>query len=203
MLTDCLRFLFVPQIWLFTLWETLWMWVFWEDGAPQRPLVLLPSTEAHLEVSGGMLGLEFLREAETLENREPNQRIRHSHPQLLVFVTEPRNHQVAGKYLFLCQRCVISLREIVPSKLSEPLSYRWGVNHHWSKGRINCKAIVNPQFTTESPIHNSQLRNSVFTDARTITAKSYWTCIPCMAIKITVVTVFRLEKGLILSSKCL
>ena len=121
------------------------MWVFWEDGAPQHPLVLLPSTEAHLEVSGGMLGLEFLQEAETLENREPNQRIRHSHPQLLVFVTEPSNHQVAGKYLFLCQRCVISLREIVPSKLSEPLSYRWGVNRHWSKGRINCKAIVNPQ----------------------------------------------------------
>ena len=71
-----------------------------------------------------MLGLGFLQEAETLENREPNQRIRHSHPQLLVFVTGPSNYQVAGKHPFLCQRCVISLREIVPSELSEPLSYR-------------------------------------------------------------------------------
>ena len=92
-----------------------------------------------------MLGLGFLQEAETLENRDPTQRRRHSHPQLLVFVTGPGNYQVAGKYPFLCQRCVISLRVIVPSELSEPLSYRWRVNHHWSKGRTNCKAIVNPQ----------------------------------------------------------
>ena len=34
---------------------------------------------------------------------------------------------------------------IVPSELREPLSYRWRVSHHWSKGRTNCKAIVNPQ----------------------------------------------------------
>ena len=45
-------------------------------------------------------------------------------PQLLVFVTGPSNYQVAGKHPFLCQRCVISLREIVPSELSEPLSHR-------------------------------------------------------------------------------
>ena len=73
------------------------------------------------------------------------QRRRHSHPQLLVLVTGPRNYQVAGKHPFLCQRCVISLREIVPSELSEPLSHWWRVSHLWSKGKANCKAIVNPQ----------------------------------------------------------
>ena len=82
------------------------------------------STEAHLEVPGGMLGLGFLQEAETLENRDPTQRRRHSHPLLFVFVTGPGNYQVAGKYPFLCQRCVICLRAIVPSELSELLSYR-------------------------------------------------------------------------------
>ena len=46
---------------------------------------------------------------------------------------------------FLCQRCVICLRVIIPSELSEPLSYRGRVNHHWSKVRTNWKAIVNPQ----------------------------------------------------------
>ena len=34
----------------------------------------------------------------------------------LVLVTGPRNYQVAGKHPFLCQRCVISLMEIVPSE---------------------------------------------------------------------------------------
>ena len=71
-----------------------------------------------------MLGLGFLQEAETLENRDPTQRRRHSHPQLLFFVTGPGNYQVAGKHPFLCQTCVISLRVIVPSELSERLSYR-------------------------------------------------------------------------------
>ena len=79
---------------------------------------------AYLEVPGGMLRLGFLKEAEILENRDPNQRRRHSHPQLLVLVTGPGNYQVAGKYPFLCQTCVISLRVIVPSELSEHLSYR-------------------------------------------------------------------------------
>ena len=44
-------------------------------------------------------------------------------------------------------------------------------------------------------------RNSVSADARMTAVKSYWTCIPCMAITITVVTVFRLDKGLILFSR--
>ena len=35
---------------------------------------------------------------------------------ILVLVTGPRNYQVAGKHPFLCQRCVISLREIVLSE---------------------------------------------------------------------------------------
>ena len=63
-----------------------------------------------------MLGLGYLQEAKTLENRDPTQRRRHSHPQILVFVTGPGNDQVAGKLPFLCQRCVISLMEIVPSE---------------------------------------------------------------------------------------
>ena len=87
----------------------------------------------HWGSSGGArwdVGVGFLQEAETLENRDPTQRRRHSHPQLLVFVTGPGNYQVAGKHPFVCQRCVISLRAIVPSELSEPLSYRGRVNHH-------------------------------------------------------------------------
>ena len=60
-------------------------------------------------------------------------------------MTGPGNYQVAGKYPFLHQRCVICLRAIVPSELSESLSYRWRVSHHWSKGSTNCRAIVNPQ----------------------------------------------------------
>ena len=79
---------------------------------------------AYLEVPGGMLRLGFLHGAEILENRDPNQRRRHSYPQLLVLVTGPGNYQVAGKYSFLCQTCVISLMAIVPSELREPLSYR-------------------------------------------------------------------------------
>ena len=63
-----------------------------------------------------MLGLGLLQEAESLGNRYATQRRRHSHPQLLVLVTGPGNDQVAGKHPFLCQRCVISLREIVPSE---------------------------------------------------------------------------------------
>ena len=64
----------------------------------------------------GMLGLGLLQEAETLGKRCPTQRRRHYHPQLLVLVTGPRNYQVAGKLPFLCQICVISLMEIVPSE---------------------------------------------------------------------------------------
>ena len=63
-----------------------------------------------------MLGLGLLQEAETLGIKGPTQRRRHSHLQLLVLVTGPRNYQVAGKHPFLCQRCIISLREVVPSE---------------------------------------------------------------------------------------
>ena len=89
----------------------------------------------------------------------PNQRRRQSHPQLLVFVTGPGNYQVAGKYPFLCQRCVISLRSTVPSELCEPFSYRWRVNHHWSKGRTNCKAIVNSE-AEEFSFHRCKYNSS-------------------------------------------
>ena len=43
----------------------------WEAGAPQRPLVLWPSSGAHLEVPGGILDLGLLQEAETVGNRTP------------------------------------------------------------------------------------------------------------------------------------
>ena len=52
--------------------------------------------------------------AEALGQRSPTQRRRYYHP--LFLVTGPKNYQVAGKHPFLCQRCVISLREIVPSE---------------------------------------------------------------------------------------
>ena len=43
----------------------------WCSTAPPGALVW---NAAHLEVPGGMLGLGFLQEAETLENRDPIQR---------------------------------------------------------------------------------------------------------------------------------
>ena len=46
----------------------------------------------------------------------PHPEEKHSHSQLLVFVIGPGVYQVAGKHPFLCQRCVISLREIVSSE---------------------------------------------------------------------------------------
>ena len=81
----------------------------------------------HQRSSGGArwyVGLGFLQEAETLENSGQIHRKIHSHPQLLVFVTGSSNYQVASIYPLLCQRCVISLREIVPSEISESVSYR-------------------------------------------------------------------------------
>ena len=95
----------------------------WGGWCSIMPPCSLARHGAHLEVPGGMLRLGFLQEAEILENRDPNQGRRHSHPQLLVFVTGPGNYQLAGKYPFLCQTCVISLRVIVPSELSERLGY--------------------------------------------------------------------------------
>ena len=47
------------------------MRVYSENGTPQHPLVLWPSTGAHLEVPGGTLGLGLLQEAETVGNRDP------------------------------------------------------------------------------------------------------------------------------------
>ena len=42
---------------------------------------------------------------------------------ILVLVTGPRNYQVAGKHPFLCQRCVISLREIVLSEQKATMTH--------------------------------------------------------------------------------
>ena len=77
--------------------------------------------------SGGArwdVGVGIPAEGRDTGKQEPHLEIRHSHPQLLVFVTGPGNNQVAGKYPFLCQTCVINLRVIVPYELSEHLSYR-------------------------------------------------------------------------------
>ena len=93
----------------------------WCSTAPPGALAL------HRGSSGGArwdVRLGFLQEAETLEDRDPTQRRTHSHSQMLVLVTGPGFYQVAGEYPFLCQRCVISLREIVPSEISESVSYR-------------------------------------------------------------------------------
>ena len=75
----------------------------------------------HWGSSGGArwdVGIVFLQKAETVGNRDPTQRRRHSHPQLLFFVTGPGNYQVTGKHPFVCERCIISLSAIVPSELS-------------------------------------------------------------------------------------
>ena len=61
-----------------------------------------------------MLGLGHLQKSETLGNRVPTQREKAISFSTLVLVTEPRNYQMAGKHSFLCQRCAISLRDIVP-----------------------------------------------------------------------------------------
>ena len=77
----------------------------WEDGAPPRPLVVWPSTGAHLQVAGQMLGLGLLQKAGTLGNRDP---ITTGEGSLILHVwsvvTRPSNDQVAGKHPFLCQK---------------------------------------------------------------------------------------------------
>ena len=112
------------------------------DGAPQRPWCssLAPGLIRRYQVG---CGFEVPTGGRNTGEQGPHPE--GSHPQLLVFVTGPGNYQVTGEYPFLCQRCVISLREIVPSEISKSVSYRWRVNHHWSIGRTNGKAIVNLQ----------------------------------------------------------
>ena len=48
--------------------------------------------------------------------KEPHSEEKALSSSTLVLVTRPRNYQVEGKHPFLCQRCVISLRQIVPSE---------------------------------------------------------------------------------------
>ena len=76
----------------------------WEAGAPQRPLVLWPSTGAHLEVPGGMMELGLLQEAETVGNRGPIPR----GEDILILnswsvVTGPSNDQV-GVNIHFCAK---------------------------------------------------------------------------------------------------
>ena len=59
--------------------------VFGEGGAPQPPLVLWPSTEVHLDFSGGMFGAPA-GGRDSGEQGPHSQRRRHSHPQILVCV---------------------------------------------------------------------------------------------------------------------
>ena len=97
----------------------------WEDGAPQRPLVLWLCTGVHVEMSVGLLGLGLLQEAETQgdKNTFPEEKVVSSTDSWSV-VTGLSNDQRADKHSFLCQSCIIRLREIVLPELSEPLSYR-------------------------------------------------------------------------------
>ena len=152
--------LLVTPNYLLTHWGTPWMWVCWEAGAPQRPLVLWPSTGAHLEVPGGMMELGLLQEAETVGNRGPIPR----GEDILILnswsvVTGPSNDQVAGKHLFLCRRFGISLREIVLSELSESLSYRWSGKPSLIKNKANWKSSVNHQ-VEEFSLQRSKNHNS-------------------------------------------
>ena len=97
----------------------------WEDGAPQRPLVLWLCTGVQVEMPVGLLGLGLLQEAETQGDKDtfPEEKVVSSTDSWSV-VTGPRNDQRADKHSFLCQSCIIRLREIVLPELSEPLSYR-------------------------------------------------------------------------------
>ena len=131
-LIDWPRFLLVTQKWLLYPWGTSWMWVYWEDGAPPRPLVVWLSTRAHLQAADQMLGLGQGQKAGTMGNRDPIPRgegilILHSWP----VVTRPWNDQVAGKHPFLwqvnlhfCVRNVSLVWGRFFSELSEALSYR-------------------------------------------------------------------------------
>ena len=166
--------LLVTPNYLLTPWGTPWMWVGWEAGAPQRPLVLWPSSGAHLEVPGGILDLGLLQEAETVGNRGP---IPRGEDTLILnswsVVTGPSNDQVAGKHPYLCQRCITILRETVISELSEPLSYIWRVRNAWLKNKANYK----------SSLKTRQIKFRLYR-SRMIPVKSYWAPIACDAIKV-------------------
>ena len=64
----------------------------------------------------GMLELGLLPGGRNTGPKGPHAEEKALSSSTLVLVTGPRNYQVAGKHPFLCQRCVISLRESVPSE---------------------------------------------------------------------------------------
>ena len=139
-----------------------------------------------------MLRLGFLQEAETLENRDPTR----------------------GEVTLILNCWSLWLGLAIT---------RWQVNIHFCVKDVSLvwgwlfllnkvsHSVTDEEWTitdqkvepTAKQLWIPRQRNSVSTDARTTAVKSYWTCIPCMVIRITVVSVLRLEKGLILSSRCL
>ena len=64
----------------------------------------------------GMLELGLLPGGRNTGPKGPHAEEKALSSSTLVLVTGPRNYQVACKHPLLCQRCVISLREIVPSE---------------------------------------------------------------------------------------
>lgn len=117
--------------------------VFGEDGAPLHPLVLWPSTEVHLDFSGGMFGAPAGGRDSGKQGPHP-QRRRHSHPQILVCVYWDKQWPGGVKHPFLCQSCGISFKETVISEPSDPLSYKWRVSHVWPKGKLTANQLWNP-----------------------------------------------------------
>ena len=64
----------------------------------------------------GMLELGLLPGGRNTGPKGPHAEEKALSSSTLVLVTGPRNYQVAGEHPLLCQRCVTSLREIVPSE---------------------------------------------------------------------------------------
>ena len=87
--------------------------VFWEDGCHSAPWCSSLLLALNWRCQVGCCGWGSCRSRSTGPKRP--------HPEEKVLSSSflgdwAQNYQVAGKHPFLCQRCVISLREIVPSE---------------------------------------------------------------------------------------
>ena len=91
------------------------MWVFWEDGCHSASWCSSLPLGLNWRCQVGCCGWGFCRSRSTGPKR-PHTEEKALSSSTLVLVTRPRNYQVEGKHPFLCQRCVISLREIVASE---------------------------------------------------------------------------------------
>ena len=98
----------------------------WCSTAPPGALTLHWGSRGD---ASGVVGAGAPGGVETWGNRDPFPEKKAFILSFLSVVTGPSNDQGADKHPFLCQRCIISLRKIVLSELSEPLSYRWRVSH--------------------------------------------------------------------------